>query len=54
MACADQQGVTVRGHLETVFRRYGLPEALFVDNGAPWGYWRCGGAALDQAWRSGS
>lgn len=36
-ACADQQGETVRGHLESSFRRYGLPEAIFVDNGSPWG-----------------
>lgn len=36
-ACGNQQGVTVRGRLEAVFRRYGLPEAFFVDNGAPWG-----------------
>jgi len=37
MACADQRGMTVRGHLERTFRCYGLPDALFVDNGAPWG-----------------
>jgi transposase InsO family protein len=36
-ACADQQGSTVKGRLESTFRRYGLPEAFFVDNGAPWG-----------------
>ena len=36
-ACANQQGVTVREHLEASFRRYGLPEAIFVDNGSPWG-----------------
>ena len=36
-ACADQQTETVRAHLETTFRRYGLPEAIFVDNGSPWG-----------------
>jgi len=36
-ACADEQGRTVRGHLETAFRLYGLPEAMFVDNGGPWG-----------------
>jgi transposase InsO family protein len=36
-ACADEQGVTVQKHLVTTFRRYGLPEALFVDNGGPWG-----------------
>jgi transposase InsO family protein len=36
-ACADQKGLTVRSHLERTFRHYGLPDALFVDNGAPWG-----------------
>ncbi len=37
-ACADERGSTVRTHLETTFRRYGLPEAMFVDNGGPWGF----------------
>jgi transposase InsO family protein len=36
-ACADEQGTTVKGHLESTFRRYGMPDALFVDNGSPWG-----------------
>jgi transposase InsO family protein len=36
-ACADQRGSTVRSHLESSFARYGLPEAIFVDNGSPWG-----------------
>lgn len=36
-ACGDQTGRTVQAHLEETFRRYGLPEALFVDNGRPWG-----------------
>jgi transposase InsO family protein len=36
-ACAGQTEETVRGHLETAFRHHGLPEAMFVDNGAPWG-----------------
>ena len=36
-ACADQRSRTVQGHLETTFRRHGLPEAIFVDNGSPWG-----------------
>lgn len=36
-ACADERSETVRGHLERTFRRYGLPEAFLVDNGAPWG-----------------
>jgi transposase InsO family protein len=37
-ACADEQGPTVKKHLEKVFRRYGLPEAMYVDNGGPWGF----------------
>lgn len=36
-ACANQRGDTVRERLELTFRRYGLPEAFFVDNGTPWG-----------------
>lgn len=36
-ACADQQRATVQQHLTGTFRRYGLPDALFVDNGSPWG-----------------
>jgi transposase InsO family protein len=36
-ACSDERGGTVRARLEPMFRRYGLPEAFFVDNGAPWG-----------------
>jgi transposase InsO family protein len=36
-ACADQRGGTVSQRLKRTFRRYGLPDAFFVDNGAPWG-----------------
>jgi transposase InsO family protein len=36
-ACANEQGRTVQGRLELTFRRYGLPQAFFVDNGGPWG-----------------
>lgn len=36
-ACANEQSNTVQGHLATTFRRYGLPDAIFVDNGGPWG-----------------
>jgi len=36
-ACADERTDTVRERLERTFRRYGLPQALFVDNGSPWG-----------------
>lgn len=36
-ACANEQGGTVQNRLELVFRRHGLPDAFFVDNGSPWG-----------------
>jgi len=36
-ACGNEQGSTVQSRLERTFRRYGLPEAFFVDNGGPWG-----------------
>jgi Integrase core domain len=36
-ACADQQTRTVQARLEATFRRHGLPEAIYVDNGSPWG-----------------
>ena len=36
-ACANEQSLTVQGHLETTLRRYGLPDVIFVDNGSPWG-----------------
>lgn len=36
-ACANQQRTTVQQQLKTVFRTYGIPDAIYVDNGAPWG-----------------
>ena len=36
-ACADERGETVRSVLTSAFRRYGLPAAMLMDNGAPWG-----------------
>lgn len=36
-ACSNQQWQTVRCCWEKVFRRYGLPRAMLMDNGAPWG-----------------
>jgi transposase InsO family protein len=36
-ACADERGETVREALTSAFRRYGLPAAMLMDNGAPWG-----------------
>lgn len=36
-ACADQQAETVQKELVRVFRCYGLPERMLMDNGSPWG-----------------
>ena len=36
-ACPDETGATVRAQLIPTFERYGLPDAMTMDNGAPWG-----------------
>jgi transposase InsO family protein len=36
-ACGDEREQTVRDRLTAVFHRYGLPEAMLMDNGSPWG-----------------
>ena len=36
-ACANEQRLTVQDHLRATFRRYGLPDAFYTDNGSPWG-----------------
>jgi len=36
-ACPDETRPTVQSHLTTIFRRYGLPDSLLMDNGSPWG-----------------
>jgi transposase InsO family protein len=36
-ASADETGRTVQAYLTSAFTRYGLPEAILCDNGAPWG-----------------
>lgn len=36
-ACPDQKAGTVQSCLIEAFRRYGLPERMTMDNGAPWG-----------------
>lgn len=36
-ACPNERGTTVQARLITLFRRYGLPERMVMDNGAPWG-----------------
>lgn len=37
-ACTDQREERVRSELERVFRCYGLPQGMLMDNGAPWGW----------------
>lgn len=36
-ACANERRTTVEAKLLLVFKRYGLPERINVDNGSPWG-----------------
>ena len=36
-ACSNEQGETVRQELTSLFRRYGLPRRMLMDNGSPWG-----------------
>lgn len=36
-ACADERLETVQHQLIATYRRYGLPDAMLMDNGAPWG-----------------
>ncbi len=36
-ACPDEKGTTVRENLRGIFRRYGIPKRILVDNGPPWG-----------------
>jgi transposase InsO family protein len=43
-ACGDQSDETVRSQLTAIFRAYGLPHRMLMDNGSPWG------DAGDQTW----
>ena len=36
-ACGDERAQTVQQRLTLAFRRYGLPDRMLMDNGAPWG-----------------
>jgi transposase InsO family protein len=36
-ACANERGVTVCQRLTAIFRQYGLPQRMLMDNGSPWG-----------------
>ena len=36
-ACTDERSETVQAHLISAFRKFGLPRAMNMDNGNPWG-----------------
>lgn len=36
-ACPNETSRTVQEHLSSIFRCYGLPERMLMDNGSPWG-----------------
>jgi len=36
-ACVDERGATVQQELTALFRAYGLPWRMLMDNGSPWG-----------------
>jgi len=37
VACANEQRETVQSSLVSVFRKYGIPRRMLMDNGPPWG-----------------
>ena len=37
-ACGNEQGEMVQQRLTAIFRRYGLPNTMSMDNGSPWGH----------------
>lgn len=36
-ACPDEAGKTVQSHVTALFREFGLPARMLMDNGKPWG-----------------
>ena len=50
VACAVEQAAVVQTVLTSLFRRYGLPDALLTDNGSPWGACGTGGISALEAW----
>src|SRR5574341_651096 len=36
-ACSDETAKTVQGHVTALFREFGLPARMLMDNGSPWG-----------------
>lgn len=49
-ALANEQRASVQDALTDIFRRYGLPDEILVDNGAPWGVDRAHGLTRLTAW----
>jgi len=49
-ACADERGESVQPQLVEAFRTHGLPDAVFVDNGNPWGDSRGGRWTAFSVW----
>jgi transposase InsO family protein len=49
-ACGNETRETVQTQLIQVFRRYGLPERLTMDNGSPWGSTTGRGMTAVEAW----
>lgn len=49
-ACTDERTLTVRGRLERILRRHGLPMAIYTDNGNPWGTGVPGGWTRLRVW----
>ena len=37
-ACGDERSQTVQDQVTSIFRHYGMPDAMLVDNGSPWGH----------------
>jgi transposase InsO family protein len=49
-ACPNETQQTVKAQLSDIFRQYGLPERMLMDNGSPWGYDRCDPYTAFSAW----
>ncbi len=49
-ALGDERRASVRASLSVIFRRYGLPFAMIMDSGPPWGEGRGGGYTLLAVW----
>jgi hypothetical protein len=49
-ACPDETRSSVEDSLTAVFRQYGLPESILVDNGPPWGGCGAGLCTRFSAW----